>query len=447
MVGDVSSLEARPIAYKEVPDHPGLASSKHTVILVCCCAAIGVGFWASFAKLDSATEAPGELRVESHRKELKVLDSGVVRKLLVKEGDHVDAGQLLIEIDPTRIDARVDNIRLRLASTRARLARYKSIISGDAAIQFPKDLMTKYHLPQVRKAIDIETDLFETEIQALKTRRNLMQNRILQLQTNISATEGRQGATRQQMALIADELVSVEFLLGKELIPRSRYLSVKRQAVELEARLNELISLKAQLSQAVGAAEIELLDLDEKARNEALIKIAEAQDLINQLQEETTTARNSQELHSVRAPQSGTIFNLAVYGESTVVLAGEALMEILPDSDRIIVDAQVSTNEIDNIAVGMKAKVRLKAFNARKIPMIDGRVILIKADSLLVEGEREKSYGASIVLDKESVENLGDVELTPGMQATVMIINGERTVIDYLLSPLTVAFETSMTEE
>lgn len=440
------AVETTTGGYKPVSDVPDFLDIKSFVLVVTCFALIGLAAWVSLAKIDSATIARGQIQVESHRKTVKILESGLVKRLLVSEGDHVVAGQALIELDATRIDANVDILRQRYVTALAQLARFQAQAFGNETIDFPKELLDQFNDLYVGKVINTETKLFTTQVASLSSRRSVLRNRIEQTRTRISANKGQIQATKEQITLIEEELRTVKFLLEKELIQRTRYLTVKRQHVSLKARLSELYSTQSQLKQSIGATNLELLDLEESARNEALTNIGILESRLNELREETGSAQNVQALHTIKAPQSGNIVNLKVYNVGAIVYAGEALMDIVPDDDRLIVDTEISANDIDDVSVGMRAKIRLSALNARTTPHLEGEVVLISADLVSPPDAKSKFYGAMVVIAPESLEKLVDVKIASGMQVEVYIVRGERTVIDYLLTPVSRALETAMQE-
>lgn len=442
----VVSLSSAPLGYREVEVAPHILDIRTFLLLVGLLAIIGIAMWLSLAKLDSATSAPGELRVESHRKTLKVLEPGVVNRLMVAEGDHVTAGQPLVELDPTRVNATAEILRQRRDTALAQLARFKAEATGRTTIRFPDALLQRVDDPDVRASMLTEAELFDTRTSSLKARRDVTKSRIDQLQSQVRSTDDQIAATREQIALITDELQSVEFLLQKNLIQKSRYLAVKRSHVDLKAKLSDLHSRRAQLESEIGATRIELLDLEETARKEALVGISERQAVLLELDQQINSARSTVGLYTLRAPISGTIVNLQVYSEGIVILGGDDLMQIVPDNDELIVETRIHPDDIDNVAVGMVAKVRLTALNARTTPLLHGKVTLVSADLASPQEAEDKYFLATVTLGEEEVRKLKDAELAPGMQATVMIVKGERTVLDYLLDPLTVVAETAMRE-
>lgn len=436
-----------PLGYQEVERDPSILDVRTFLMLTVIVAVIGAAVWMSLAKLDSATAAPGEVRVESHRKTLKVLESGVVHRLLVSEGDQVVEGQALIELDPTRANANAEILRQRYFATQAQLARFQAEATGRTTVNFPKSLLERVGEADVRAAMLTEAELFDARTSALNARGDVMRARITQLRSQVDSTDNQIAAAREQIALITDELQSVEFLLSKNLIQKSRYLSVKRQHVDLKARLSDLQSRRAQLETEIGATDLELLNLEESARNEALTGISSLQAQLLELDQQISGASSIVRLNTLRAPLSGTVINLTVFSEGTVVLAGENLMDIVPAGDRLVIEAQVSPDDIENVAVGMVAKVRLNGLNPRSTPLLVGKVTLVSADLASKKDDEIKYYSAKITLDQHEIDRLNGVALTPGMQADVMIVKGERTVLDFMLSPLALAAENAMREQ
>lgn len=433
-------------AYREVDDYPGILDVRTFLMLTALTTVIGLAVWLSMAELDSATAAPGELRVESHRKTLKVLESGVVKRLMVSEGDRVAAGQPLIELDPTKANANVEILQRRRYAMQAQLARFQAEATGQTAVPFPDELLERAADPDVQAAVLTEADLFEARRNALQARREVSHSRIEQLGSQIASTDNQIAATEEQLRLITDELESIEFLLDKELVQRSRYRAVQREHVALKARLSDHLSKRAQIESEIGATEMRLLDVEEAYRNEALTQVSALQVQLLELAQQINSATNTAGLLTLKAPIGGTVVNLQVFGEDTVVLGGEPLMDIVPETDALVVDAKVSPDDIENVSVGMKAKVRMTGLNTHTTPLLEGKVSLVSADLASPEDAEEKYYLATVLLGAEELAKLDDIDLSPGMEATVMIVKGERTVLEYLLSPLMIAAETAMRE-
>ncbi|NQW10316.1 MAG: HlyD family type I secretion periplasmic adaptor subunit [Alphaproteobacteria bacterium] len=435
-----------PLGYRPVENSPAFIDVRAFVILIVLFSLIGVAAWVSFAKLDSATSAKGQLRVETHRKTIKALESGVVRRLMVAEGDKVLVGQPLIELDPTRASANVDIFRQRYLAAQAQYARYQAEVAGKSEIVFPPSLMAQADDANVRAAMSAEIELFETNMLTVKARRDVVKSSMEQLAIRVASTENQIMSTREQINLSSDELKSVEFLLEKDLIQKSRYLSVRRQHIALKGRLSELEGHRAELQQAIGAAQVELLDIDEQVRNVALNRIVELQSQLIELEKQLGSASNTLEHFTLRSPQEGTVVNLEVFNEGQIVFGGESVMDIIPNNDQLIIEAKIMPDDINNVTIGMLAKVRISALNVRTTPLLKGSVSLVSADLTSPPDTEKTYYSATIVLPAEQVEKLGDIELYPGMQAQVMIVKGERTVLDYLLSPLALAAESAMRE-
>lgn len=438
--------EERPRGYRVVRNDPGILDVWTFLILTGLLAIIGIAVWMSMAKIDSATSAAAQLRVESHRKTLKVLQSGIVHRLLVSEGEKVVEGQPLIELDPTQANANLEILQRRYDAMQAQLARFKAEATGQTIVTFPSELLARASDPDVRTAMLSEADLFDARNSALEVRRDLSESRIEQLETQITSTDNQIASTMEQLELIADELKSVEFLLEKELIQKSRYRAVQRAHVELKAKLSDLKGRRAQLETEIGSTEMEFLDITERLRSEALREINTLQAQMLGLAQEINSATNAAGLFTLNAPLTGTVVNLQVFGEGTVVLGGEALLDIVPESDKLVLDAQISPDDIENVAVGMTAKIRLTGLSARTTPLLVGEVTVVSADLASPRDAEKKYYLATVVLGPNEIEKLDGAKISPGMEANVMIVKGERTVLEYLLSPLITASESAMRE-
>jgi HlyD family secretion protein len=401
----------------------------------------GVGGWATTAQLAGAVIAPGTLVVESNVKKVQHPTGGIVGEILVKEGGEVEAGQVVLRLDDTVTKATLGVVRSQLDELTAREARLLAERDDAGAIVFPAYLMSARDDASAATAVAGEKKLFESRITARTGQRAQLRERVAQLNEEIGGLSAQLAAKESELALIGKELAGVAELYQKNLVSISRYTQLQRDQTRLQGERGHFIAEIARARGKISETELQIIQLDQDFRTEVLKDLRDAQGKIAELKERVTAADDQLKRVDLRAPQAGTVHQLAVHTVGGVIGNGEILMQIVPRADELVVEAKIAPADIDQVAVGAKAIVRIMAGNTRTTPEIIGRVTRVSAD--LTHEQQQNSavppqayYTVRIALPAEEVARLKDLRLVPGMPAEAFIQTHERTPLEYLLKPL-----------
>ena len=401
----------------------------------------GVGGWATTAQLAGAVIAPGTIVVESNVKKVQHPTGGIVGEILVKEGGEVEAGQVVLRLDDTVTKATLGVVRSQLDELTAREARLLAERDDAGAIVFPPHLMAARDDAAAATAVAGEEKLFESRRTALTGQRAQLRERVAQLNEEIGGLSAQLAAKESELALIAKELTGVAELYHKNLVSISRYTQLQRDQTRLQGERGHFIAEIARARGKIGETELQIIQLDQDFRTEVLKDLRDAQGKIAELKERVTAAEDQLKRVDLRAPQAGNVHQLAVHTVGGVIGNGETLMEIVPRADELVVEAKIAPADIDQVAVGATAVVRIMAGNQRTTPQITGVLTRVSAD--LTHEQQQNAlqppqayYTVRIALPAEEVARLEDLRLVPGMPAEAFIQTHERTPLEYLLKPL-----------
>jgi HlyD family secretion protein/epimerase transport system membrane fusion protein len=397
--------------------------------------------------LDSAALAPGRVTVASNRKTIQHLEGGIVKNLLVKEGDAVAGGQILIQLDDTQSRARLELLLGRYDKLLATEARLKAEQAFAAGIKFPVPLILRRDQPQVVKLLDAEKALFESRRRSIEGRIRIFHKRIDQLNNEISGLEAQVAAKEEQFVLVEDERASFEVLFQKGYVSKVRLLALKREEAKLKGDRGEHLSLITKARQRIGETELEIIDLKNNTLNQVVSGLRDTQAELVEVSERLKAAEDILVRSDIRAPQAGVVMGLNVHTEAGVIAPGQRLLDIVPEDDTLVIEAQVTPNDIDVVYAGLPAQVRLTAFKQRNTPMLEGKLTRVSADSFTDERSGASYFLARVAIDAAELKKLDGRELYPGMGAEVMIKTGKRTTMDYILAPLTDSLRQAFRED
>ncbi|WP_372399158.1 HlyD family type I secretion periplasmic adaptor subunit [Azospirillum sp. HJ39] len=431
-----------------VPAEPSLRNTALAGAL-----AVLVGFggflgWACTADLDSAALAAGTVMVESHRKTISHLEGGILRDLLVKDGDLVQAGQVLLRMDSTQSQAVVAQLQGQHWTALARLGRLRAEQSDMPAPLFAADLVKAAHdNPVAAEALAVEERLFRSRRDSYEAQLGIQRRQISQLRDQIVALEAQRVATADRLRYTEDELRVVQGLLAKGYERRPRLLELQRNVADSQGRLGELMANKSKAEQAIASAELEMINIGNTRRSEVSTDLQTAQATVSDLSERLRSADDVLLRQAVTAPQAGRITGLKFFTPGGVVPAGAGILDIVPQDDAMIVEARVSPHDVQNVEVGSKAMVKLTGYRQRAVPPVTGQVVALSADQLEDERTGAFYFAARISMDATELKALPGVELHPGMPAEVMIHGHTRRAIEYFLTPLTDGLQRAFREK
>ncbi|HEX2216569.1 MAG TPA: HlyD family type I secretion periplasmic adaptor subunit [Xanthobacteraceae bacterium] len=403
----------------------------------------GVGGWAATTHIAGAVIASGTIVVESNVKKVQHNSGGIVGEIFVKEGDAVDAGQILVRLDDTIQRATLGIVQSQLDVFMAREGRLTAERDGAEAIQFHEALIKRQQDATVASAIAGESKLFEARRHSRAGQRSQLQERIAQTQNEIRGLIAQQQAKEKELELIGEELVGVSDLFKRNLVSIVRYMALQRDQAKLVGERGQFIAEIARARARIAETEIQILQLDQDFRTEVLRDLREAQARLAELQERVSAAQDELQRIDIRAPQAGVVYQLTVHTVGGVIARGDTIMQIVPHADALLVEAKLAPSDVDQVSIGSRVHVRIMAGNRRTSPDLEGVVSHVGPDvsreqQAGVTGQVTQTYYlVRVKLPASEVKRLGDLQLIPGMPAEIYIQTENRTPLDYLVKPLT----------
>ena len=396
----------------------------------------GVGGWAATTKIAGAVIAPGSIVVDSSIKKVQHATGGIVGKLFVHDGDHVKAGQILVRLDETVVRADLAIVTKSLDELAARKARLEAERDGAASITFPADLLTRTDDPTAKAAMAGEVNLFNSRRADRRGKKAQLQRRIEQLNEEITGLKAQEAAKSKETDLLQQELAGVRKLYAKKLVPLTRLSALERQAARLDGERAQLAASVAQVKGKISEIELQIIQIGQDLNNEVAKELPDVESKIGELVERKVTAEDRLKRTDIRAPQAGTVFQLAVHTVGGVISAGEPIMLIVPDGEDLQVKAKVKPQYIEQVLVGQSVMLRFSGLDIHSTPEIDGTVTRISADTSTDRRTGQPYYTIHIALPADQIARLHGVKLIPGMPVEAFVQTGERTVISYLMKPL-----------
>jgi HlyD family secretion protein len=396
----------------------------------------GLGGWAWTTELSGAVVAPGTVVVDSHVKKVQHPTGGVIGEILARDGDHVRSGDVVIRLDETVARANLSMVSKSIDEMAARRARLEAERDGAKAIRFPAELTTRSDDIEVSELMRGERKLFDSRREARAGQKSQLQERVAQLAEQIDGTKLQASAKADEIDLIASELVGVQELWKKNLVPVTRVNSLKREETRLRGERGQLISTVAQAKGKISETELQIMQIDQDLRSEVSTELRDVQAKIAEYVERKVAAEDQLKRIDIRAPQDGIVHQSTVHTIGGVIGAGDPLMLVMPEGDKLSIEVKVAPQDIDQLRQGLDTVLRLSAFNQRTTPEIKGQVTRIAADLVTDERSGMSHYPVRIAVSEGEYERLGSVKLLPGMPVEGFIQTGYRTVFSYLTKPL-----------
>jgi HlyD family secretion protein len=397
---------------------------------------VGVGGWGATAVISGAVVASGSLVVDSNVKKVQHPTGGIVGELRVRDGDRVHAGDIVVRLDETVTRANLAIITKGLDELLARKARLESERDGWDTIIFPAQLVAGASDPERAAVMDSERKLFNLRKTARNGQKAQLQERVTQLGEEITGLTAQQNSKTKEIALLERELAGVRDLWKQNLVQLSRLTALEREAARLDGERGQLVAAAAQAKGKIAETALQILQIDQDLASEVAKELREVDGKIGEFIERKVTAEDQLKRIDIRAPQDGTVFQLAVHTVGGVITAGDPIMLIVPEADNLSVEVKVNPQDIDQLQLNQKAILRFSAFNARTTPEIEGIVTRISADTSTDQRTGQSYYTIRIAMPAEQIERLGNVKLLPGMPVEAFVQTGDRTMLSYLMKPL-----------
>jgi HlyD family secretion protein len=398
----------------------------------------GVAGWASTAELAGAVIAKGVVVVESDVKKVQHPTGGIVGELRVHDDQRVNAGDVVVRLDATQTMANLAVFTKSLDELSARQARLEAEKVGAESITFPDDLLAREAQdPEVAKILESERKLFNLRLEARNGQKAQLRERAGQFREEVGGLGEQVEAKTQEIALIQEELKGVLDLWKKKLVPFTRISSLQRDAARLGGERGQLIASKAEAGGKIAEVELQIIQVDQDARSKVAEELSDVRAKISELSERKIAAEDQLKHIDIRAPQTGRVHQLAVHTVGGVIGPGETIMLIVPDSDALSVQAKVSPNDIDQLRPDQPALLRFSAFNLRTTPELNGTISWISADQTQDQHTGESYYTLRIAVSDAEIARLHGLKIIPGMPVEAFIQTGTRSVLSYLVKPLT----------
>jgi HlyD family secretion protein len=399
--------------------------------------AFGVGGgWATLVPLSGAVVVPGTLVAESNVKKVQHQAGGIVAKILVHDGAHVKDGDLLVRLDETQARASLEVIAKQLDETRVRIARLVAERDGLDDVKWPRELGARGGDKELQILFASEKSLFKARGSARTSQKQLLRSRIDQLKQEIEGFTAQIKSKAAQRDLISGELQGVQSLYDKRLVPLTRLTSLQRDAANLDGEQGQLQSSIAETQGKISEAELQIVQVDQQFRSDVVKDLREAEDKAAELTQKHVAAQDVLTRIDIRSPTSGIVHDLAEHTIGGVIAPGEVLMQIVPDTDDLQIEAKLQINDIDQVHVGQRTNVRFATFNQRTTPSLNGFVSYVSADSTPEKQSNAAFYTVRVTLPEQEVRRLGGLQLVSGMPAQVFLETGSRTMFSYLTKPI-----------
>ena len=397
-------------------------------------AAVVAGGWATLVPLSGAVVVPGNLVVQSNVKAIQHPTGGVVAEIAVRNGKRVNAGDLLLRLDATQAQASLQVVSQQLDEFRARIARLTAERDGLPRPEIPAAMAARVDESGVKSLLAAEAMLFTARANGRDSQRELLRSRVAQLSEEISVSMPRWFQVKQ-LELIAGELTGVQELYEKRLVPLARLTALQRERARSSER-GQLISTIAE-TKANRRSRLQIVRLDQDFRTDVVKELGEAKAKESELSEKSVAARDLLDRIEMRAPTSGVIHQLAAHTIGGVIRAGDTIMEVVPDSDELQIEARLQPQDIDQVRLGQKAFTRFSAFNQRVTPELLGQVSYVSPDISRDQQTNASYFTVRVTLPDEERRKLAGLQLVSGMPAEVFMQTGSRTMLSYLFKPIT----------
>ncbi len=401
--------------------------------------------WSIMAPVSSAVVAPGLVSVDTNVRTVQHLEGGIVEAIEVREGTEVDAGDVVLRLSSTIPAAVMTEVQARLFELQALEARLVAEREGREKIEFPRDLALKVGDRAAQEAMRGQEEVFDSRRTLLADQLRVLDQTRAGIESEIEGLEGQIAAARRQLALLDDEIATVETLVGRQLAQRSSLLGLQRDKAVLEGAISVSAAAIGTARQRIEETVLRMAELRALRENAVIEELRASRARAYELRQRLAEAGDVLQRTEIRAPISGVVVNLAISTIGGVVSPGQPLLDIVPTDDKLVVRATIDPLDIDQVAVGLPATVWLSALNRRSQNGIEGRVQTISADRITDPRTGASYYLSRIELDPGDVER-SDIPLQPGMSAEIMIRTGSRTTWEYVSAPIARAISRSLRE-
>ncbi len=416
--------------------------------------ALGVGFggfllWAALAPLDEGVPSQAAVSIDTKRKAVQHLSGGIVKQVLVKEGALVKEGQPLIHLDEAVARANFESVRQRYLGLRAMQGRLLAEQAGASKIEFHPDLQSAANDPLIQTQMATQQQLFQSRRAGLRAELEGLEESIRGQQAMLQAYDSMLTSRQSQLASLQEELKHTSELVKEGYAPRNRQLELERAVADTQAGIADLRGNTTRAQRTIGELRQRVIARQQEYRKEVERELTDVTREVQSDAEKFVAVQADLDRTQIKSPASGQVVGLAVQTVGGVVQAGQKLMDVVPADEMLLLEARIDPHLIDKVRAGMPTDVRFSAFAHSPQLVVEGQVESISGDLLTEQqgGMMVSYYLARVRVTPEGMKALGNRQLQPGMPAEVIIKTGERSLLTYLLHPLTKRLAASMKEE
>ena len=406
-----------------------------------------IGGWAVTAPLNGAVVAQSVVKVDGNRKSVQHLDGGIVKELRVKEGDHVNQGDVLVVLDDSQARAEYQVLSEQFYVLRATEERLRAELNHVAKLEMPADFKAHLDNANVVAVWNGQVYQFQTRAAALEGQRKVIGEKIAQLESQIRGGEAQVRAYREQLISVKKEMDSIQSLVKDGLIARPRYLQLERSGAALQGQEAETEAGIARFRQAIAEQQQQMAQLDSDRASDVSKDLRDTQAKLLEVIPRMLNAQAVLGRMQVHSPYAGRVVALNVFSVGGVINRGDKILDIVPDQDSLVIESQINVDDISLVHTQMRAEIHLTAYKQRITPIVHGDVIQVSADRLTEPKTGAPYYTALVKIDENELAELPNVRLYPGMSAIVMIPTVERTAFDYLVDPLVMSFKQAFRQQ
>ncbi|MDP2621020.1 MAG: HlyD family type I secretion periplasmic adaptor subunit [Hyphomicrobiales bacterium] len=428
----------------------------------------GLGVWASTAPIAGAAVAPGVLVASGHNKIIQHLEGGIIKEILVGEGDRVNADAPVFVLDRTAAETNLNRLTAKRDTLQAYEARLLAERDGNESLLrpdqissqllqagvgerpeigvFPDALARRSADPWLQRLLDDQRAEFDARLSRHRDEIGILSKRMRAYQEEIAGIEAQNRALGQQLDLVDKEVADLSGLFEKGFATQERLLALKRSQAALLGEKGENIAKIASARQQIAQIEQEVARLKTARREEASTNLSQTRAELQDVEKQIRTADDILDRIVIRSPVAGVVVKLGVHTPGEVIQSGQRLLEILPDGEDLLIEARVPPEDIDSVKVGQTAAVSLSALNRRTTPVVNAQVTYVSADRLVDENTQQPYYLARLRLVELAGTGIDQADLYPGMQVDTYIRISERTFVDYLVRPIRDSFRKAFRE-
>ncbi len=409
---------------------------------------LGLGWWGTQVEIAGAVIAPGRVQVESNRQVVQHPEGGVVEDILVREGDSVREGAVLLRLDTSQLRSDLAAVEGQYFELVARRGRLEAERDGADSVTFDPELVAAAAgRPELRALMEGQRRLFEARRDSFAGEVSQLTERKNQIAAQVEGFDAQIAALDRQLQLIRQELTNKQTLLDKGLIQASQVLALQREEARLSGQIGEVRARRAEAAARMIENDVAVLRLAKTRREEAITRLRDLGYRELELAEKRRQLKERLARSEIRAPVSGRVYGLQVTAPRAVITPAAPLMYIIPDGRPLVIEVQVDPLHVDQVTVGQEVRLNFASFDQRTTPELQGRITRISPDAFADEATGRSYYRAEIELEPGEMDKLGDRTLLPGMPVQAFIVTSQRTPLDYLTRPMRDFFNRAFRED